>query len=94
MATYKAIIEVARHGARAPSIVYDLAADGTSGFDTPMEMTQLGAEQHQKLGQYVKERYFDSQMAGAELKPMVKGQANTVYGQSTDKNRTKQSLTS
>jgi len=40
---YKFILEVARHGARAPSVLYDLTADGVSNFPEPMELTELGA---------------------------------------------------
>ncbi len=40
---YKFILEVARHGARAPTILYDLTAPGQPNFPEPMELTQLGA---------------------------------------------------
>ena len=41
---YKFVLEVARHGARAPSIIYDLAEDPAQNFQTPLELTLLGAE--------------------------------------------------
>ena len=40
---YKFVLEVARHGARAPSIIYDLAEDPSKNFQVPMELTELGA---------------------------------------------------
>jgi len=76
---YKLIIEVVRHGARAPSIIYDLALDPEDNFQIPMELTQLGADQHYKLGQHVKEKYFGGKVPNQSL----------VYAESTDKNRTK-----
>ena len=41
---FRLVLEIARHGARAPSVVYPIAADGTTGFAEPMELTQMGAE--------------------------------------------------
>ena len=56
---YKFVLEVARHGARAPSIIYDLAEDPAQNFQTPLELTSLGAEQHYSLGSdFVRKRFF------------------------------------
>ena len=50
MVEYKFILEVARHGARAPTVLYDLVAEGQANFPEPMELTKLGANQHFKTG--------------------------------------------
>ena len=36
---YKFILEVARHGARAPSVLYDYTAPGQDNFAAPMELS-------------------------------------------------------
>ena len=80
------MLEVARHGARAPSVIYDLAEDPSKNFQVPMELTELGANQHYKLGRdYVAQEYFSNK----NLKSM-----ENIYAQSTRKNRTLQSATS
>ena len=58
MVDYKFILEVARHGARSPSILYDLTAPGQANFAEPMKLTSLGAHQHYTLGDFARERYF------------------------------------
>ena len=56
---YKFVLEVARHGARAPTVIYDLAEDPSKNFKVPMELTELGADQHYRLGRdIVKPKYF------------------------------------
>ena len=40
---YKFVLEVARHGARAPSDLFHLAADPAKDFKVAMELTELGA---------------------------------------------------
>ena len=40
---YRFVLEVARHGARAPSDLFDLAADPSKDFKVAMELTELGA---------------------------------------------------
>ena len=40
---YKFILEVARHGARAPTVIYDLTAPGVDNFPDALELTELGA---------------------------------------------------
>lgn len=87
MVDYKFVLEVARHGARAPTVLYDLTAPETTQFPEPMELTEQGAQQHYDTGVYVLGKYFD----GVTMET-VSG-AN-VYTQSTNKNRTKQSATS
>jgi hypothetical protein len=56
---YTLVLEVARHGARAPSVIYDLALDSAENFQEPLELTQLGADQHYDNGEFVRERYFE-----------------------------------
>ena len=92
MVEYKFILEVARHGARAPSILYDLTAPGVANFEEPMELTQLGAKMHYASGKYVREKYFADQPGVAEGFVSMKDAG--VYAQSTDINRTKESATS
>ena len=36
---FKFILEVARHGARAPSVLYDYTAEGQANFPEPMELS-------------------------------------------------------
>jgi hypothetical protein len=52
-----------------------------------MRLTQLGAEQHYGVGQYVREKFFQ----GRDLSSM---KSAGVYAMSTDKTRTKESATS
>ena len=86
---YKLILELARHGARAPSEMYDFTTADQENFPKVMELTQLGVDQHVAIGKHVKSTYFaDADPTGKTMK-----QAK-VYAQSTDKNRTKQSATS
>ena len=86
---YKFILEVARHGARAPSVLYDYTTPDQANFAAPMELSDLGARQHYMTGQYVRDEYF---AGGRKLWDNMKD--SRVYVQSTDKNRTKQSATS
>ena len=58
MVDYKFILEVARHGARAPSVLYDYTAPGQDNFPAPMELSDRGANQHYETGRYVQETYF------------------------------------
>ena len=84
MVEFKFILEVARHGARAPSVLYDITAPGVPQFEEPMELTEFGALQHYSLGNYVRETYFDDKVPAE----------GEVYTQTTEVNRTKQSATS
>lgn len=85
MVDYKFILEVARHGAHTPSVLYDVTAEGQAQFDTsPMYLTMFGAQQHEEVGKYVRETYF------LDEDPV----ANDVYTQSTETTRTEQSATS
>lgn len=52
-----------------------------------MQLTSLGADQHYRLGQYVRDRYFNSSN-------MTSMKQAGVYAQSTYKDRTMQSATS
>ena len=87
MADYKLILEFARHGARAPSVMYNFTAWGQKNFPDAMELTELGASQHYSLGEYVRQTYFNNE-APQSMKDAK------IYAQSTDTNRTKQSATS
>ena len=64
------ILEFARHGARAPSVMYDFTAWRQPNFPEPMELTELGADMHYSLGQYVRERYFkdEDDITGKSMK--------------------------
>ena len=61
MADYKLILEFARHGARAPSVMYNFTAWGQNNFPEAMELTELGADQHYSLGEYVRKTYFSDE---------------------------------
>ena len=39
MTEYKLIVEFARHGARAPSVLYDFTAPDQANFSAPMALT-------------------------------------------------------
>lgn len=58
MVDYKFILEVARHGARAPSVLYDILAPDQAQFTEAMELTELGADQHYRTGGFVQAKYF------------------------------------
>ena len=90
MTEYKLILELARHGARAPSVMYDFTTPEQANFPAPMELTQLGVDQHYALGEYIRGKYFadDPQLSSKTMKEAL------VYAQSTNKNRTLQSATS
>ena len=90
MTEYKLILELARHGARAPSEMYDFTTTEQANFPAVMELTQLGVDQHYALGEYVRGKYFadDTQLSSKTMKEAL------VYAQSTNKNRTLQSATS
>ncbi len=77
---YQFILEVGRHGARAPTFIYDLAVDPSQNFQVPLELSQLGAEMHYSLGKdYVREKFFSE-----ERPPSM----SEIYVQSTGINRT------
>ena len=90
MTEYKLILELARHGARAPSEMYDFTTPEQDNFPAVMELTPLGVSQHYTLGEYVRGKYFadDPQLSSKTMKEAL------VYAQSTNKNRTLQSATS
>ena len=58
MTEYKLILELARHGARAPSEMYDFTTPEQANFPAVMELTQLGVDQHYALGEYVRGKYY------------------------------------
>ena len=43
MVDYKFVLEVARHGARSPSVLFDITAPDQAQFSEPMQLTSLGA---------------------------------------------------
>ena len=44
------VLEVTRHGQRAPGEIYDLAANPEENFSVPMNLTMTGAESHHATG--------------------------------------------
>ena len=48
--TLKLLIEVTRHGERAPKTLFPLAKDPKNDFKIPYELTQFGAEHHYAIG--------------------------------------------
>ena len=57
---YEFVLEIARHGARGPPVVFEgLAVNEADNFSQRMALTDLGADQHYRLGQnFVRETYF------------------------------------
>lgn len=87
MVDIKFVLEVARNGAREPSVIYDFTKWRSPNFKNPNELTQLGASQHYSLGEYVRDTYF----AGKDLTSMKDA---GIFAQAVDANRTRQSATS
>ncbi len=85
----KLLVEVSRHGARASGKIYPLTAEGAENFVTPYALTQTGANMHYEMGQkYVRAKYID------QKKFLSRNyNANEVYVQSTDAQRTIDSAT-
>jgi len=54
----KLLVEVSRHGARAPKHIYDLAFNKEKNFKTPMSLTEIGADMHYRMGRdFVSKNY-------------------------------------
>jgi hypothetical protein len=54
----KLLVEVSRHGARAPKHIYDLAFNKKNNFQTPYSLTAIGAKMHYSMGKdFVSKNY-------------------------------------
>ena len=50
--------EIVRHGARAPEVLFDWAANPEENFDAGARLTPMGMRQHYLIGQEIRRRYL------------------------------------
>jgi hypothetical protein len=81
--TIKLLVEISRHGARAPKKIYNFTADPADNFVTPYNLTETGAQMHYSMGQWVRSTYVDFYKF---LSPNY--DPKETYIQSTDRART------
>ena len=49
------LVEVTRHGQRAPEKIFDLTVDPDENFKVPHNLTHTGAENHHKTGKTLRQ---------------------------------------
>ena len=50
--------EVVRHGARAPSTIFDWAKNPEDNWHAKMQLSDMGMRQHYLIGQEIRDRYI------------------------------------
>lgn len=54
----KLLVEISRHGARSTvNTIYPFTVDPAENFKKSGQLTELGAQQHYRMGQYVRSKY-------------------------------------
>lgn len=73
------MLEVTRHGQRAPEKIFDLAADPKENFKTPHNLSYIGAASHHQTGSMLREKIdsLDPKFLSHTYDP------NEIYVQST-----------
>lgn len=61
------VSEVCRHGARAPGVIYDFAKNPKDNFKVPMQLSDIGVQQHFKIGQDFRTKYINTEMLISNL---------------------------
>ena len=53
------VIEISRHGARAPGKIFPFAKNPEHNYHRPSQLTYLGKKQHYDLGMYLRKKYIE-----------------------------------